>query len=381
MKSKTYRILHVIDSFGLGGAQEVLLNLLKYADRTRFAPEVACLHGRGPYWERIAPLGLPMYSLSPRKWLPIYAPRLFGLCRARGYAIVHCHLFGSNAIGKPMARLAGVRVLFNHDHCNGDDRLLSQTTLRIDRATNRLSSHIVAVSESTRQFLVKHEGIAPERITAIHNGVDLARYRPVPSSAAGEKERQRARAQWELPEDAVVVAGVGRLHPQKNFPMFLRVAARVVAQNPRILFVIAGEGPDRAALEAEAARLGLGPERCRFLGFVRDVMTLYPAVDVFLLPSLYEGTPMTILEAMACGMAIVASRLDGMAEILEDGRDCFLVDSGDEAGFADRVARLAADEVLRRGFAAAALQKVREGYSAEIMTRRVEELYLRFLES
>ncbi len=144
--------------------------------------------------------------------------------------------------------------------------------------------------------------------------------------------------------------------------------------------MIAGEGPDRRELEAEAVQRNLGPERCLFLGYVRDIMSLYPAVDIFLLPSLYEGTPMTILEAMACEMAIVASRLDGMAEILENGKDCFLLDLKDEKGFIDCVAKLAREAGLRKSFTRMALQKVQQRYSAEAMTRQVEALYLRYLE-
>ena len=360
-----YRVLHVIDSFDLGGAQTALLNLIRHTDRERFEPEVACMHGRGVFWEDFAALGVPVHSLSPAKWLPLYVWRLARLLTARGFDIVHCHLFGANWIAKPLAALLGVPVRINHDQCN--DRLRHDSTLArwLDTATNRLSTHVCAVSKSTRDFLVEREAMAETRVSVVYNGVDVERFtaaKPDEHTAAG----------------APLIAGVGRLVAQKDFALFLDVAAALARRNAGVRFVIAGTGPEEAALKARATALGIA-ERVRFAGHVADPREIYAAADVLLLTSRYEGTPLTVLEAMAAGVPVVASKLDGLDEILADGADSFLVAPGDCAQFADRVAELLARAELRARFATAARTKVEASFSAKTMAAQVEAIYLRHL--
>lgn len=363
-----YRVLHVIDSLDLGGAQVVLENLIRHGDATRFEFEVAAMHGRGQMWERLAALGVPMHSLSFHHKVPLYVPRLAWRFLTQRYDVVHTHLLAANVIAKPVAAMCGVRVRINHDHCN--DKLTDPRpwTLPADIYTNLLSTHIVAVSESTREFLVQHERIAADRVTTIHNGIDTEIYRPRPELRAA------ARGKWGLPADAFIVGGVGRLTHQKNFELFLNVAVQL----PDAHFVIGGTGEDEAALRAQVARLGLG-ERVTFLGYVSDMPSLWPALDCLLLTSRYEGLPITILEAMACGVPIVASNLDGMREILRDGENAALVPADSQAAFVRAVRAFIDEPALAAKLAEGALATVRESYSAAKMARAVEATYLRYL--
>ncbi len=373
IRSRPYRVLHVIDSLDLGGAQVVLENLIQHGDRNHFEFEAAAMHGRGVYWDRLSALGVPLHSLSFHHKVPLYVPRLAWLCLTRRYDVVHTHLLAANVIAKPVATFCGVRVRINHDHCN--DKLADprKWTLPADRITNRLSTHVIAVSESTRKFLVEQEGVPPARVTTIHNGIDLEVYRP------RTEQRAAAREKFGLPANAFVVAGIGRLTFQKNFPLFLEIAAEITRSHASAVFVLAGTGEDDAALRAQAAQLGLG-ERLRFLGYVGDMPALWPALDCLLLTSRYEGLPITILEAMACGVPIVASNLDGMREILRDGENALLVPPGESAPFVAGVRTLIDQPALATRLADAALATVRAGYSAQAMTRSVEAIYLRYLE-
>ena len=368
------RVLHVIDSLDLGGAQVVLWNLLRYADREIYEPEAACMHGRGVFWERLVETGVPVHSLSPHRLVPLYVPALARLILTRHYDILHCHLLGANLIAKPLAALLGVPVRINHDHCNDKpvDRRVWVTAA--DRWTNRFSTHICAVSESTRRFLVTEEGVATERVTTTHNGIDLALFQPRP------EQRAEARKRWALPDGAFVIAGIGRLIYQKNFALFLDVAAEVLKRHPHAFFVLAGTGEDEDALRAQAAQYGIS-ERVRFLGYVGEMTALYPALDLLLLTSRYEGLPITILEAMATGIPIVASQLDGVAEVLRDGEDSALVAEGARDGFVMRVTELIEQPVQARRYADAALEKVRAKHSAEAMTRAVEAIYFQCLKA
>jgi glycosyltransferase involved in cell wall biosynthesis len=291
----------------------------------------------------------------------------------RRYDVVHCHLLAANVIAKPLAALCRVPVRINHDHCN--DKLTDPRpwALPADTWTNRFSTHVIAVSESTRAFVEASEHVPAERTSTVHNGIDCETFRPRP------ERRDQARNQWGLPADAFLIAGIGRLTHQKNFALFLDAAASVLKAHPNAFFVLAGTGEDEAALRSQAAELGIG-ERVRFLGFVRDMSALYPAVDMLLLTSRYEGLPITILEAMAAGIPIVAAKLDGIAEVLADGEEAALVPSGDAAAFTARICELIESPARARQYADAALTKVRAHYSAERMTRDVEEIYLRYLE-
>ena len=367
-QSIRYRVLHVIDSLDLGGAQVVLENLIRHGDASRFEFEVAAMHGRGQMWDRLAALGVPMHSLSFHHKVPLYVPRLAWRFLTRRFDVVHTHLLAANVIAKPVAAMCGVRVRINHDHCN--DKLTDprRWALPADTFTNLLSSHIVAVSESTRDFLLRHERIAADRVTTIHNGIDTGLYQPRPELRAA------ARGKWGLPAGAFIVGGVGRLAHQKNFELFLNVAAQV----PNAHFVIGGTGEEEAALRAQVARLGLGG-RVTFLGYVGDMPSLWPALNCLLLSSRYEGLPITILEAMACGVPIVASDLDGMREILRDGENAALVPPTELAPFVQAVRTLIEQPAHAAKLAAGALATVRADYSAARMARDVEAIYLRYL--
>ena len=366
------RVLHVIDSLDLGGAQVVVLNLLEHADRKRFEVEAACLHGHGVFWKRLCDTGLPIHSLSPHRLFPIYLPALASLILRRRYEIVHCHLLGANLLAKPLAALLGVPIRINHDHCNDKRDNPHGIVATADRLANRLSTHICAVSETTRSFLRESENIAADRVSTIHNGINLETFQPRPHL------RSSTRSRWDLPEDAFVVGGIGRLTYQKNFALFLEVASAVIKHHPHAVFVIAGTGEDDSALREQAANLGLGSQ-IRFLGHIEEISLLYPALDVLLLPSRYEGLPITVLEAMAVGLPIIASRLDGIAEVLVDGESGYLVEPDDRDAFVASIHQSISDPDRSRRYSEVALAKVRKEHSAEAMTRAVESIYIHAL--
>ncbi len=370
--ARRIRVLHVIDSLDLGGAQAVLVNLIRHGDPSRFEFEAATLHGQGVYWEKLRELGVPVHSLSFAAYVPLYVPKLAWLCLTRRYDIVHAHLIGANVIAKPLAALCGVHVRINHDHCNDKLTDTRRWVPAADKLTNRLSSHVIAVSRSTRDYAVNEEKVPASRVSTIYNGIDLDIYQPRP------EKRAAARAALDLPPEAFVVAGIGRLVPQKNFSLFLDVAAAVLARHPRAFFVIAGTGHEEAQLREKARRLGI-ESRLRFLGYVAAMPQVYPAVDMLLLTSLYEGLPITILEAMASGTVIVSSRLDGVEEVMVDGVDSALVPSGDTAAFTARVCQLIEQPSLAARYVQAALEKVRAHYSAQSMARAVESVYSQYL--
>jgi len=357
------RVLHVIDSLDLGGAQTALLNLVRFRDREKFSLTVAPMHGRGIFAGALEKENVEVVSLSAAKWPPAYVLSLPRLLRRAGFDVAHFHLFGANWIGKPLAALCGVRVRVTDDQCNDRYRTDRAWRLAVDRATNLLSSHIFAVSASTRDCLTGREKIPASKISLLPNAVDTERFRP-----ASETVRSAAREELGLNAGGVVVAGLGRLHPQKNWPLFLRLAARF----PETPFVIAGTGPEEERLRS------LAPANVRFAGF-RDARTMLAAADIFLLTSDYEGTPMTLLEAMACGVPSVVSAVDGCAEVLGDEQGGLMAPRGDEQAFAAKLGELIGSVELRARQGTVARERVVRDYDARTQTRVVEETYLRLL--
>ncbi len=364
------RILHVIDSLHLGGAQEVVMNLATCGDTAEFHHEVATMHGHGVYWERMAAMGIPLHSLSPHKLFPWYAASLPALLLRGKFDILHCHLVASNIIAKPLGALCGVPVIINHDHTNDDYRANDRIRLALDTFSNRLATHLIAVSDSCRRFLIEREDVPAEKITLVQNAIDLARF----SRACGT--RAEARRKLGLPERAPVVAGVGRLNPQKNFTRFIRIAAEVSKHHPETVFLIAGEGPEESLLKRCAGEAGLG-DRMKFCGYVADTRSVYLAADVLLMPSLFEGLPMTLLEAMAMEVPVVASALDGIAEVVEDGADGFLAQPDATGIFAEKIRCLIEDPEMAARTGRAASAKIAARFSASRMCAEVEQIYRR----
>jgi glycosyltransferase involved in cell wall biosynthesis len=370
-KSLVKRVLHIIDSLHLGGAQEVVLNLATCGS-SRFRHEVATLHGHGIYWDRLKKVGIKVHSLSPHKFLPVYLALILWRILADRPDILHCHLIPSNIIAKPLGALLGVTVIINHDHTNDPHRIDNKILLALDKSTNRFAHHIIAVAAACRDFLTTHESIPPEKISLVPNAIDLRRF------SLGEASWDDARAQLGLPAGSRIVAGVGRLNPQKNFALFLDIAAQLAPRFPALHFLLAGDGPEEQMLREKASALGIA-NRVTFSGYVADTRLVYLAADVLLMPSRYEGLPMTLLEAMAMGLPVVASKLDGIAEVIGDGAEGFLVPSDDAALFVERTAALLADAELSSRISQNARAKIEAHFSVERMTSAVEDIYDRFL--
>ena len=363
------KILHVIDSLDLGGAQTFLLELVKHHDGSRYLPEVACMHGRGVYAEAFEKNGITVHSLSPEKFPPFYLPNFWKLMRSGGYDILHFHLFGANLCAKPLAIMAGHPAIIVHDQCNDASREKNPLLLAADAFWNRRSDRVIAVSESTRSYLLEREDLPDDLVTVIPNGIDAEVFKP-----ASEPQREESRDAMGISRDCLVIGGVGRLVAQKNFSLFLDVAARVLSKNPSAVLVIAGTGPQEEELKAKAALLGIN-ERVRFLGHASDRLSLYHAFDALLMTSDFEGTPMVLLEAMSCALPVVASAVDGIAEVCTNGHDALLIAPGDEDGFTQALSRILRDERLRKALGMNARNTILERYEIRHLVRRIEGIY------
>ena len=304
------------------------------------------------------------------------AVALAGIVRRWHPDVVHTHLAKSGALGRGVALRAHVPVLVHtfHGHVLQDyfSSLKTAAFVKVERALAARTDALIAVAPWVRDELLALGIGTEDRWHVVPVGVDLEPLledRPL---------QAQARLILDLPVDGPVVGIVGRLVPVKDHATFLRAAARIAAACPEATFLVAGDGEDRAALEAEARRT-LG-DRVRFLGWVNDLPSLYAACDVVVLTSKTEGTPVALIEAAAAGRPVVATAVGGVTDVVIDGETGHTVRAGDDAAMAAAVLSLLGDPVRARAMGDAGATHVRTRFSRERMAEELTALYSVLLE-
>ena len=363
-------VLHVCDKFGVAGSSiHGVSRLFSWwfprFDRTRFEVGLVGLKGPEPASRLLAEGGIPVHHLGRGRFDPRIATDLVALARRRRARILHVHGYAAADFGRIAARACGAALVL-HEHF-ADPRMPAYQGLA-DRLLARLTDRAIAVSGSTRDFLIAKRHVPAEKVALIWNGAPLDEFAPGPPATA-----RRVREELGIPEDALVIGTVGRLSEQKAHHVLLDAAARVLPSRPRVWVLIAGDGDRMPALRAQAAALGIAP-RVVFAGHRADVPAVLAAIDVFCISSTYEGTPLALFEAMAAGKAIVSTAVDGCREVLEDGSTGLLVPPQDAEALAAALARAADDAELRSRLARMARDASRR-YDIRECVRRMEELY------
>jgi glycosyltransferase involved in cell wall biosynthesis len=239
-----------------------------------------------------------------------------------------------------------------------------------DHALAGHTDHVLAISESVAHFAIEQQGFPRELVEILHNPVDLGRFRPGTANS-----RSAGRAELGLAQDASVVICVARFDPVKGVDVLLEAWPEVVSMNRRSTLLLAGDGPLRESLEQQARALGI-TESIRFLGYRSDVESLLHTADICVVPSRSEGLSLAAVEAMASGLPVVASRVGGIPEVVEDGRTGLLVEAENPKALASAITRLLGDTPLRIRLAASA-GRAAQAYDIEAYCARLEALYQR----
>jgi sugar transferase (PEP-CTERM/EpsH1 system associated) len=354
-------VLYLITELSTGGAQAALLRLLKRLDRDRFSPTVACLYnGDGAVAQEIRALGIDVFDAQMRNKADLPALlRLYRHVRRIRPAILHTSLFHANLPGRVLGRIAGVPIIICSERTMAME---PQWRYRVNRWTIGLVDRVIAVSDSVRDFCVSHIGLPAEKLVVIYNGVELPKG-PFPSP-------REARAGLGLPAEGPVIGAVSRLEPVKGTSFLIQALAQV----DNATLVVIGDGAERTALKALAQDLGVAG-RIQWTGHRRDVPTLLPAFDLYVQPSLHEGMPNTILEAMAAGLSVVATAVGGTPEVVDDGITGLLVPPRDPDALAGAITALLRDPSLRHKMGRAGPERVKDHFSLEQMVQQTQALY------
>ncbi len=359
------RAMFLVTSLPVGGAETLLLSLVERLDPARVLPEICCLKQPGALAKQAARLAPLHAGLIHSKYDLAVVPRLARLFRERRIdAVVTVGAGDKMFWGRLAARQAGTPVVISALHSTGWPDSIG----RLNRRLTPWTDAFVAVAAGHARHLVEVEGFPRRKVQMIRNGVDVARFCPRDGAAV--------RAELGIPAGVPVAGILAALRPEKNHALFLRAARNLLADLPEARFLIIGDGPERGRLELLAADLGIA-RSVRFLGNRTDVPEVLAAIDVVALCSHVEASPVSVLEALACGRPVVATNVGSLAESVRDGVSGYLVPEGDEAALTARLRRLLRDPAERAAQGRAGREWVVSQASVEQMVRGYEELFER----
>jgi len=385
-------IVHAIARLNVGGAARHVIELAarQQASGHRVAIVAGSLAPGEESMEYLAHnLGVPLIGLPAlQRELSVRSDyvavrELRRTVRLREADVLHTHTAKAGATGRIAAALPGgasrpratVHTFHGHVLTGYFDSRRERVFIQVERLLARRTGAVVAVSEEVRDDLVRLGVAALEKIVVIPYGFDLDGLgRP------GDEERARRRASVGVPGDAFLIGWAGRLTPIKRPHDLVRVVAWLAGRGVDAYLFAAGDGEERPSVEALATELGVA-DRCRFLGYRRDVRDWYGVFDAFLLTSENEGAPVVAIEALAAGCPVVATRAGGTGTVVHDGDSGFLEPIGDVSGLGARLQQLAADPQVREAMGVAGALDVRRRFASEAMEDAVEALYRRLLEA
>ncbi len=361
-------ILYFITELNIGGAERALARLLAHLDHDRFAPIVACLYGGdGPLADEIRGQSIPVVDLGmTAKWRWDALWRFYRLLRQERPAVLHTWMFHANVLGRVLGRMASVPIIITsrrNVNVGGSAREY------INRWTARLGDRAIAVCKLARQVEIHRTGVSSEHVVTIYNGVDAGQFSgPSPQAVAQILKFFR------IPTDAPLVGSVGRFRPQKGYADLLMAMRHVREHVPTARLLLVGGGELHDDLAAKALSLGVD-DIVTFAGMRGDVPEILGTLDVFVLPSLWEGMPNAVLEAMAAGLPVVATAVGGTPEAVVDGVTGLLVCPSDPAALAEAILHLLDNPDLRQQMGQAGRKRVLQHFSVERMVEQTQNLY------
>jgi glycosyltransferase involved in cell wall biosynthesis len=366
------RVLILTIGFTIGGAEQLVLTTAPRLQRDGFEVTVACLKGWGTLGDELDARGVRAVALGARSlWDLRVFGRLLSILRRDRIQILRSHLFWANLVARVVGRLASVPVIITTHH---DTFSWMRWHRRLaERLTAPMSDAITTCSESVRREAIETFGLRPGLVRTLRNAIELPETRP------DHAARERVRRELGASADDLLVGTLGRLdEPKKGLAIFLQAARLLSGELPRVRFAIVGDGPARASLEERAAREGVS--HCTvFPGVRRDVPEVMRAFDLLVQPSLWEGFGLTLVEAMAVGTPVVASRVGGIPEVVADGVTGLLVPPGNPHALATACASILGDGVRASQMGRAGIDRARVEFGIERLVREIEDLYRELL--
>ena len=368
-KAKKIKLMQITHDLAIGGLQQVVVNICKTIDRDMFDISVLCLRNLGDFAPEIKEMGINVRLLpQKRNGVDYFAfLKVAKILLDEKIDVIHTHNTQPFIDGTLGALLTGVKTIVHTDHSREypDKRryMFSEWLM------SRFAYKMVGVSEPTRQDLIKYEKISPKRVITIINGIDGSKF-----FTGIDKERKKK--ELGITNGGPIIGLGVRLSKQKGITYLLQAMPEIIKAYPDITLVIAGEGDYGERLKREARDRGID-KNVVFIGPRLDMPEVLKLFDLYVLPSLWEGLPMVLLEAMAAGCPVVATNVGGNYMAIQHGENGSLIEPKNPALLASEVIRVLGNEELRMNYARNGIELFKKKFSAEVMTQQYQKLYLR----
>jgi glycosyltransferase involved in cell wall biosynthesis len=364
-------VLQVCDHLGwegsrMHGVKRLFAWMIPRFDADRYNVSLVSLRKKDLSEETLDSYGVDITYLQKSKFDPTTLLSLLQVIDRKQIDILHLHGYGATTFGRMAAVIRGLPVVL-HEHANLTDTPWYQKVA--DVILEPATDIAIAVSQSTADFVINARKIPARKVKIVYLGVPLEEF----SRPRAEDEIRQARASLGAGPEDIIAGTVTRLHDSKGNSVLVDAARLVVNQRPQAKFYVVGEGPLREPLEQQARALGLG-DRFVFAGFARDVAAVVSAFDLSVFPSLWEGTPLTVFEALAMGRPIVATDADGLVDVLTHDQDALIVPKRDARALAAAIVRMIDEPALRRRLGSRARITGQE-YDIAAFVRKMEQLY------
>jgi glycosyltransferase involved in cell wall biosynthesis len=369
--ARRLNILQVCDHLGwegsrMHGVKRLFAWMIPRFDRERFNVSLVSLRKKDVSEETLESFGVDITYLHKSKFDPATLPALLKVIDRKQIDILHLHGYGATTFGRLAGAMRRIPTIL-HEHANLTDTPWFQKVA--DIALEPVTDIALAVSQSTADFVIKARRIPERKVKVVYLGVPLEEF----SRERTTDEIRAAREELGIAPTDFAIGTVTRLHESKGNAYLVDAARQVLQQRPQARFFVVGEGPLREPLEQQARALGLG-DRFVFAGFAKDIPRVVSAFDVSVFPSLWEGTPLTVFEALAMGQPIVATDADGLVDVLTDDRDALIVEKRNAEALAHALVRMI-DEPATRARLGAAARVSGQRYDIAAFVRKMERLY------
>lgn len=370
MAKEKINVMHICDHLGwegsrMHGVKRLFTYIFPRHNKERFNLTLVSLRKKDLSKERLENYGINIYYLGRHKFDPRTYFELKQIVLKENAHILHMHGYGATTFGRLVGwRTKRANIL--HEHANLTDTPWFQKIP--DSFLDKKTDLNLAVGESTREFAIKARKCNPEKTKLIYLGAPMEDFRP--RSAEQKKIDRKALG---IPEDAAVVGTVTRLHENKGNCYLIDAMPKILEKVPNAMLIIAGEGPLKDDLEAQAKELGLS-DKIRLIGFQADVPAVMNSFDVMVYPSLWEGTPLTCFEALGMGKALVSTKCDGLQQVLDHDETALMCEMKDPDALAEHITNVLTDKDLRARLEKATLE-LSPKYDIQNFVNNMEEVY------
>lgn len=364
MGAKKLNVLQLVNGFAIGGGEVGLLTLVKLLNREKYNQVICSVGQGGPLQKEFEETGYPV-KVFKKKFAFDFSliPKVAQLMKSEKIDIVLTTLFYADVIGAFAAHRAGVPVDISWEVVSHPFKF--RHTYAYKKAMKHIDM-VVPVSHAIRRQIIAERGVPEEKAQTIHYGVDTVKY--------AVKDGKAKRKELGIADDEIVFGTNARMTHQKGHCYLVEAAKQVVQKYPKVKFMLAGDGPLRGDLETQIREAGL-TQKFRFLGFRSDIVELLSAYDMYVLPSLFEGLPNQVLEAMSCGKGVIATAVDGTVEAVNEAETGLLVPSKNPGALAQALLKVLDNPALFQKFGVNSRKRIEEQFTIEKEVREFETLF------